>query len=224
MSVAKNLALSAQVDRIRRQSNKRAADIQQAQSTAYYVGGGQYRKAGGNGGYRPAGVVTSGGVRQGQIVPANGGLVGGMPAGAAQTDLRALTEQLGVVAYNRGPQVGEEEPDTIAPRYPQDLYHQQDTGTVYRYQLAEDEDGSWVGFGGDTEAFPFRIEAPENQTYILDPYQHYPVRIEAVEATGAAVTVAPGVGNIAEVGSAISIMVDDSGSDPVIGSIKLRRV
>jgi hypothetical protein len=79
------------------------------------------------------------------------------------------------------------------------------------------------------EALPFRIEASvvEATTYTLDPYQHYAVRIEALEGvSGATVAVSPAVGEIADVGAEISITLSDITDPPevVLGSILLRRV
>jgi hypothetical protein len=80
-----------------------------------------------------------------------------------------------------------------------------------------------------TESLPFRIEpaVAANETFTLDPYQHYAVRIEALEGvSGATVAVSPAVGSIAEVGSAISITLS-AVPDPAVvvtGSILLRRV
>ena len=79
------------------------------------------------------------------------------------------------------------------------------------------------------EALPFRIEASvaEATTYTLDAYQHYAVRVEALEGVaGATVAVSPAVGDVAAIGSAISITVSGV-PDPaveVVGSILLRRV
>ena len=79
------------------------------------------------------------------------------------------------------------------------------------------------------ESMPFRIEASvvEAGTYTLDPYQHYAVRIEALEGvSGATVAVSPAVGEIADVGAEISITLSDITDPPevVLGSILLRRV
>jgi len=76
------------------------------------------------------------------------------------------------------------------------------------------------------ETLDFRVETPEDIEYILAPYQHYAVRIETLQgASGGTVSTSPAVGEIAAIGSAISITV--SGSDPgtpLLGSILLRRV
>jgi hypothetical protein len=78
-----------------------------------------------------------------------------------------------------------------------------------------------------TEALDFRIEAPEEGGYTLSAYQHYAVRIEALEGvSGATVVTSPVVGGTAAVGSAISIEVSALADPvvPVLGSILLRRV
>ena len=76
------------------------------------------------------------------------------------------------------------------------------------------------------EAFPFRLDGQPDGTYVIDPYQDYRVRIESLNGvSGATVTVSPAVGEIAEIGSAISITVSGSTSGtPVLGKISLRRV
>ena len=76
------------------------------------------------------------------------------------------------------------------------------------------------------EAFPFRLDGQPDGTYVIDPYQDYRVRIESLNGvSGATVTVSPAVGEIAEIGSAISITVSGSESGtPVLGKISLRRV
>ena len=78
-----------------------------------------------------------------------------------------------------------------------------------------------------TEALDFRVEVPESTTYILSAYQHYAVRIEALEGVaGATVVTVPALGEIAAVGEAISITLS-AVPDPAVavtGSILLRRV
>ena len=76
------------------------------------------------------------------------------------------------------------------------------------------------------ETLDFRIEAPEDVEYVLAPYQHYAVRVEALEGvTGGTVTTSPGIGEIAAIGSAISITVSESDPEtPCLGSILLRRI
>jgi hypothetical protein len=80
------------------------------------------------------------------------------------------------------------------------------------------------------ESLPFRIEPDLVEaaiTYTLDPYQHYPVRVEALEGvSGATVAVSPDVGEVAAVGDPITITLS-AVPDPavvVLGSILLRRV
>lgn len=76
------------------------------------------------------------------------------------------------------------------------------------------------------ETLDFRIEAPEDGGYVLAPYQHYAVRVEALEGvTGGTVTTSPEIGEVAAIGSAISITVSGSDSGtPCLGSILLRRI
>jgi hypothetical protein len=71
------------------------------------------------------------------------------------------------------------------------------------------------------------VPADGDGAYILDPYQHYAVRIEGVESvTGATITTTPAIGQVAAVGDAIVINLADV-PDPavaVVGSILLRKV
>jgi hypothetical protein len=234
MSDLAERALDRQAARLQATIVRRQATIAEAQATAFYRGNGQYSTLGAAGSYRPRGTVSSGGVPIGQSVPANGGLVGGMPAGTNGTPTpRAPTnERLATVAQERGPQLGSGNPnDTAAtPRYPQDHYYDTTTGNLWQWQPAEGETpGTWIPVAGSTEALPFRIEADvvEATTYTLDPYQHYPVRVEAVEGvTGATVTTTPAIGEVAAVGDAISITLSALPEPAVVvlGSILLRRV
>jgi hypothetical protein len=79
------------------------------------------------------------------------------------------------------------------------------------------------------EAMPFRIEASvaEATTYTLDAYQHYAVRVEALEGvSGATVVTSPAIGETAAIGDPITITLSAL-PDPVVevvGSILLRRV
>ena len=221
--------LDGQQARLEAQRERFANDRRTAAQTAYYAGGGQYQQAGGDGGYRPRGVATSGGTPLGQRVPSNGGIVGGMPAGQQPQDTRELEALIAETAYARGPQIGTTDPQGATPptpRYPQDLYYYTTTGVLFLYDITED---IWTPVAGATEALPFRIEADvvEETTYILDAYQHYAVEVVALEGvSGATVTVSPAVGNTAAIGSAISITVSAL-PDPavtVVGSILLRRV
>jgi hypothetical protein len=76
------------------------------------------------------------------------------------------------------------------------------------------------------ETLDFRVEAPENTTYVLAPYQHYAVQVVALEGvSGGTVATTPAVGSVANIGSTISITVSGVSEDaPLLGSILLRRV
>lgn len=205
--------------------------------TTLYRGNGQYSTLGASGGYAPAGSVTTGGVPVGAVVPSNGGIVSGMPAGNPDLSSRVafLEQRLAQVAQERGPQIGTGapfDPDTSAatkqPRYPQDFYYDADAGALWQWQTStESESGTWIVVAGVTEALDFRIEVPEATTYILSAYQHYAVRVDALEGvSGATVTISPAIGDTAAVGDAISITVSGLPDPvvPVVGSILLRRV
>jgi hypothetical protein len=224
-------ALAAQAQRLQQQVDARKQATADAQQTAFYQGQGEYSTLGADGGYRPRGNVTSGGVPIGGSVPANGGLVGGMPsAGDGDGDaIRALTERIAEVAQSSGPQIGIDNPNDAeaAPRYPQDHYYQDGPGVLWQWRsTAAAVAGEWIVVCGVVEAFPFRLDGQEDGTYVIDPYQDYPVLIESLNGvTGATVTVSPAVGSVAAVGSAISITVEGSESGtPVLGKLSLRRV
>lgn len=224
-------ALEAQSQGLERSTQQRQQNQQQAQATAFYRGQGNYSTLGAEGGYRPRGTATSGGVAIGQAVPANGGIVGGMPAGneGNPAALAQTTERLANVAQERGPQIGEGNPNDLntSPRYPQDHYYDSVTGNLWQWQAATETDpGVWIVLCGVTEALPVVWDSPENTTKVIDPYQHYAVRIEAVEGvSGGTITVTPAVGEVAEIGDPISITVADSNpGTPLLASILLRRV
>jgi hypothetical protein len=225
-------ALEAQSTRLERDSQRQQRDQQQAQATAFYRGQGEYSTLGAEGGYRPRGTVTSGGVPVGQAVPANNGLVGGMPArdNGDPATVAQLQERLAQVAQERGPQIGEGNPNdnAAAPRYPQDHYYDTATGNLWQWQGAtEDDPGEWIILCGTLEVLPFVWDSPEATTRVIDPYQHYPVRVEALlGVSGATVVTIPAVGDTAAVGDAISITVSGLPDPvvPVVGSILLRRV
>jgi hypothetical protein len=101
-------------------------------------------------------------------------------------------------------------------------------GVGWHWQGAtEDDPGAWIILCGTLEVLPFVWDSPEATTRVIDPYQHYPVRVEALEGvTGATVVTVPALGEIAAVGEAISITLS-SVPDPAVavtGSILLRRV
>ena len=123
--------LNTQQQRLEQQRISQDDSASQAQQSAIYAGGGNYRTIGAAGSYRPKGTVTSGAVPIGQAVPANNGLVGGMPAsfgGDAQA-IRDLRERLAQVAEERGFQAWQGDPNTqgqsespLAARYLFDRY------------------------------------------------------------------------------------------------------
>lgn len=220
-------ALDTQTRRLERSVEQRQQQQQQARTTAFYRGARQFSTLGAAGGYRPRGSVTSGGVPIGQAVPANNGLVGGMPAGSLErVALTQSPEQITRIAQERGPQIGTGDPNTNGntPRYSQDLYYDQVTGVLWIWEPTEE---AWVIQSAPSEALDFRIEVPEATTYTLSAYQHYAVRVDALEGvSGATVTVSPAIGATAAVGTAISITVSGLPDPvvPVVGSILLRRV
>lgn len=223
-------ALEAQASRLERSQQRQQSDQQQAQATAFYRGQGEYSSLGAEGSYRPRGTVTSGGVPIGQAVPANNGLVGGMPAGSGDpANLAQTTERLATVAQERGPQIGDGDPNTlaIAPRYPQDHFYDSLTGTLWQWQATTDTDpGTWIVLCSAVESLPFRLDGQPDGTYVLDPSQEYPVEVVNLRGvSGATVTVSPEVGSVAAVGGDISITVSGSADGtPVLGKIVLRRV
>jgi len=157
-------ARQVQVNRLERQADQRGQSQQRATTTSYYAGSGQYRQLGGSGGYRVRGNTSSGGVRAGQRVPANDGLVGGMPSTLplerqTKENLDLLADDIARTAYNSGPQIGEPNPNDLAgddsgkkayARYPQDHYYQSTTGTLWQWRTstAGTNDGEWDAISG----------------------------------------------------------------------------
>jgi hypothetical protein len=135
-----------------------------------------------------------------------------------------------IILQERGPQIGDGNPNdnAAAPRYPQDHYYDTATGNLWQWQGAtEDDPGEWIILCGTLEVLPFVWDSPEATTRVIDPYQHYPVRVEALlGVSGATVVTIPAVGDTAAVGDAISITVSALPDPvvPVVGSILLRRV
>jgi len=144
-------ALAAQSVGLTQSQQQQQATQQRAQQTAIYAGDGNYRTLGGAGGYRPQGRVTSGGAPVGARVPANGGLMGGMPAGQrgdSGGDIE-VTERLATVALERGWQVGDADPNAVGAvvnaRYPQDQYLRLPERVLYYWRATVgDVPGAWV--------------------------------------------------------------------------------
>jgi len=148
-------ALAAQSVGLTQSQQQQQATQQRAQQTAIYAGDGNYRTLGGAGGYRPQGRVTSGGAPVGARVPANGGLMGGMPAGQrgdSGGDIE-VTERLAAVALERGWQVGGADPNAegavVNARYPQDQYLRLPERVLYYWRATVGATvGEWVPTAG----------------------------------------------------------------------------
>jgi hypothetical protein len=161
-----------------------------------------------------------------------------MPAGA-NGDIAALTattERLATVAQERGPQVGDGNPNDIAatPRYPQDHYYDSLTGNLWQWQGAtEDEVGIWIILSGVVEQIDVAIDEPKNRSHTITQYQSYPCRIEALHQPGVSYTVAiaPAVGEAVDLGGTITLSLsgipdgeDDPATPPLSVSIATRRI
>lgn len=232
-------ALEAQTRGIERSDSQRQQAQAQAQATAFYRGNGQYSSLGANGSYRPRGTVTSGGVPIGQVVPANGGLVGGMPAGGngSPSTVAQLAERLAVVAQERGPQIGEGNPNdqSARPRYPQDHYYDSDSGNLWQWQPETELDpGVWILLNGVIEQIDVAIDVPANRSYLIVYSQRYPCRIEALHkpaTTNYTIAISPAVGETVEVEGQITLTLSgipdaegDPAQPPLSVSIETRRL
>ena len=219
--------LGAQQTRLERQQERADRQTQQAQQTSLYDGGGNYRTVGAANGYAPRGTVTSGAVAVGQAVPANGGLVGGMPAsfgGDAQA-IRDLRERLAQVASERGilswfgpPTNSGAEGSTVAPRYRKDRYFDQDAQTLYYYQESGTESGEWLPVASGRDSLNGGIESPAVKTYPLITYNDIPRKIEALHLSKGAASLlvnggaaTPGT-TIMQLGDKLSLDVTDKGT------------
>lgn len=76
------------------------------------------------------------------------------------------------------------------------------------------------------ETIDIRIDSPADESYTIAPYQHYAVRVDAVEGvSGGTITTTPAIGSIAAIGDPISIAIAGSDpSTPFLASILLRRI
>ena len=163
----------------------------------------------------------------GQAVPANGGLVGGMPAsfgGDAQA-IRDLRERLAQVASERGllswfgpPTNSGAEGTTAAPRYRNDRYFDRDGQTLYCYQQTSVDSGEWLPVASGRDSLNGGIESPEVKTYPLITYNDIPRKIEALHLSkgtasllvnGGAAT--PGT-TVMQLGDRLSLSVTDKGT------------
>jgi len=148
-----------------------------------------------------------------------------------RTEMQRLQNLVDGLYKGRGPILGSgEPPENVAGRYPRDFYVDSESNQPYWwYPAVEDEPSHWEPMGTATESMPFRIEpaVADNGSFVLDPYQHYAVRIEALQGvSGATVAVSPAIGSVASVGEAISITLSGVPDPAVVvaGSILLRRV
>jgi hypothetical protein len=205
--------LNSQQQRLEGQQASQAASADQAQRTAIYDGGGNYRTVGAAGSYRPKGTVTSGGVPVGQTVPANNGLVGGMPAsfgGDAQA-IRDLRERLAQVAEERGLQVLTGDPNTqgqgetpLAARYLFDRYLDRDTMTLYYWQQSSaNTGGRWIPVASGLDSLSGGIEAPAVKQYPLITYNDEPRKIMALYVSWTGNGAEPGGASLLAGGAAV---------------------
>lgn len=224
--------LSGQQQRLEQQRQLTDQSLDRAQQTSLYDGGGNYRTVGAANGYAPKGTVTSGAVAVGQAVPANGGLVGGMPAsfgGDAQA-IRDLRERLAQVASERGllswfgpPTNSGAEGTTAAPRYRNDRYFDRDGQTLYYYQQTSADAGEWLPVASGRDSLNGGIESPAVKTYPLITYNDIPRKIEALHLSkGTASLLVNGGGatpgtTIMQLGDTLSLSVTDigTGTDPL---------
>jgi hypothetical protein len=229
--------IQGQTDRLSRQQARQENQQAKAEDTLIYDGAGNYRTVGASGSYRPKGSVTSGGVSPGTIVPANGGLVGGMPAGDRGIDplaFRSLEERVAEVGAASGPQIGTGNPNEADPiptaRYPQDHYYDASTGNLWQWRATEGATaGEWIILCGALEQIDVAIDLPKNRAYRCVQSQRYPCTIVALHIPTVAYTIsiAPTVGADVALGGTITLTlsgVPGGEDEPLSVSIETRRI
>ena len=212
------VTIRTQTERLERQQERRDRSRSKAGQTAFYEGSGNYRRLGGDGGYRPRGIVTSGGIPVGARTPANDNLIGGMPAGDFGLNLRAIEDRIAEVSAASGPQIGDPNPNDLAgdgsgqkasPRYPQDHYYQSSTGTLWQWRTSTEEDeGEWEVISAVKNLVTVGIASPAVQQYPVIGLNDIERRIESLDirnrlANGTAGTA--GTGTLLVDGSAVTL-------------------
>lgn len=184
--------VSGQQRRLEKQEQLSTKSQDRARQTSLYAGGGNYRSVGAANGYAPKGTITSGAVAVGQAVPANGGLVGGMPAsfGGDAQSIRDLRERLAQVASERGllawfgpPTNNGPSSSTVAPRFRKDRYFDRDSQTLYYYQESDTTSGKWLPVASGRDSLNGGIESPAVKAYPLITYNDIPRKIEALHVS-----------------------------------------
>lgn len=207
--------LNTQQQRLEQQRISQDDSASQAQQSAIYAGGGNYRTIGAAGSYRPKGTVTSGAVPIGQAVPANNGLVGGMPAsfgGDAQA-IRDLRERLAQVAEERGFQAWQGDPNKqgqsespLAARYLFDRYLDRDTMTLYYWQQSgATTGGKWIPVASGLDSLSGGIETPAVKQYPLITYNDEPRKIIQLHLSWTGAGATPGAATLLANGSAVTM-------------------
>lgn len=172
-------AIEIQKQRLEYSRARQERDRIAAATTTIYRGQGKYAPIGADGGSRPRGVVTTGGIAVGAVAPVNGGLVGGMdtPDTGWSPLLADVNMRLARVAQERGPQAGdgrptpneldESDPETdVGARYVRDRYFQKTTGQTWQWASAGPPIGPfrWE-VAKELDHLPVSIESPVAQQY-----------------------------------------------------------
>ena len=250
---AKTAALGAQTQRLESTTARQQRDRNSAQDQAIYRGGGEYSTIGADGGGRPRGNVTSGGVAVGAVVPSSRGLVGGMPApfGGNEVAIKALEVRAAQIAFERGPQVGANRPTPnlidpasastdVAPRYPQDRYYQSTTRQTWQWVTTSGATAGRWEVAAEDDLLPVAIESPAVQHYPALDNGAIRYRVEGwtvsnwlsngTAGTGGGVSVLVN-GVAATVGTTLlqptgrlSVSVTNAGVGMMLVTIKLRQV
>jgi hypothetical protein len=249
---ASSRALAANTQRLERQQARQQRDNAAAQSTSIYRGGGEFSTLGAEGGSRPRGNITSGGIPVGGLVPSANGLVGGMPAPFGDDGrLQALQERVGEVAQFIGPMTGEarptpnevdeSDPETdVYARQLGDRYFQTTTDQTWQWAAAVDTTPGYWFVAREPDFLPVTVESPSAQQYPAFLIEVLRWRIDAIALTnrnpdgsvataGAATVLLNGAvvtlgETVAVPGDYLALDVTTAGGGAILAVIKMRQV
>lgn len=123
-----------------------------------WAGDGKVKQVGGNNPYRPAGLQFNSGLGDGDPVTVSKGLVSATPSAGntieLQSQIKAQTDNLARVAKSLNGQAGSGDPNAetegiknVLPRYPNDTYYDEASGTLFIWdsdQESDPADPRWV--------------------------------------------------------------------------------
>jgi hypothetical protein len=250
---ARDRAIAAQTQNLEATNARQQRNATAAQGQAIYRGGGEFSTLGADGGSRPQGNVTSGGVPVGGVVPNAGGLVGGMPApgDGDAAGLKLLGERVAAVAFERGPQVGtamptpnlvdaSNESTDVAPRYAQDRYYQTTTRQTWQWVSSDGVEAGYWDVAAADDLLPIGVDSPAVEQYpglLNDAIRR---RVESVSVANYLANGSAGTAGAASVlvngaavtlgatllppGGYLALSVTSAGTGRLIATVRLRQI